>query len=569
MKKFTIFILFNIIFLSNIQSQEIRYYKIDAFKPSKHLLFNEYKYNGYWGLKNILNDSVVIEAKYDTLIYQSQGMAIVKENKKWGLIDIHNNTILRNIYDTIEELGLFQNIKFKLNNKYGLVDNRGKILFDTTYSNVYSIWNTSYYFLATNNLKKYTIIDTNGKMLSDFLFDCIYAITEYDFLFFFVLQIGDNYGIYNKDFKEIVPIRHNNIDILNYISYFIGFINKKGFLDTNKRDYLPIKYNWMSNKNFYLNYEPYYAKKDTLIEIEKNGKWGMANLKGDIIIPIIWDEIDKKEKFIKTTKIINGKKKVGIINFKNEIIIPHEYEHFGDFNDKYIIASKNNKVGVIDFNNKKTIDFNYTIIFFTNNTFQTRDSLKEITFLDSNNSNFLNKKFSKIYYIPQYEILKVCENGKYGLYNNLWKLIAPIKYEDIGESIKNGLYIAKINDKYDLYDTLGNNVTKVGYDLIIDNHAERMFYKDDNTLPYLVVKNKKFGFINHKGEKITEIEYDYFKRKDGLGIYNDWTLNITFVCKNNLYGMIDKTGKIIIPLKYTDNEIIELWDDLSNKNIIP
>lgn len=295
----------------------------------------------------------------------------------------------------------------------------------------------------------------------------------------------------------------------------------------------------------------------------------MANLNGKIIIPIIWDEIDKKEKFIETTKIINGKKKVGIINFKNEIIIPHEYDYFGGFNNKYIVATKNNKEGVIDFNNRTIVNFSYKLIFFTDNTFQTRDSLKEITFLDSNNSNFLNKKFSEVYQIELYKVLKVCKNGKYGLYDNFWNLIVPIKYEDIGESIRNGIFLAKMNGKYDLYDTLGNNITKAGYDLIIDNYVERMFYKDDFTLPYLVVKNKKFGFINHKGEKITEIEYDYIERKDGLGIYNDWTLNITFVCKNNLYGMIDKTGKIIIPIKYTDNEIIELWNDLSNKNIIP
>lgn len=570
MKKFTIFILFNIIFLSNIQSQEIRYYKIDAFKPSKHLLFNEYKHNGYWGLKNILNDSVIIEAKYDTLIYQSQGMAIVKENKKWGLIDIHNNVILKNIYDTIQLISHLACLKFKLNNKYGIVYYNGKILFDTTYSNIYQLWNTLNYFLVTNNQNKYAVIDTNGKMLSEYLYDKIEAFTENFELLYFLVQIKDKFGIYDKNFNEIIPIVYDNIELVKQKYFVVELNKKKGLLDSNNKIILAIDYNCIGDNLYYeLGCEPEYVKKDTLIEIKKNGKWGMANLNGKIIIPIIWDEIDKKEKFIETTKIINGKKKVGIINFKNEIVIAHEYEHFGDFNDKYIIASKNNKVGVIDFNNKKIIDFNYKIIFFTNNTFQTRDSLKEITFLDSNNSNFLNEYFSEAYHIEQYKILKVCKNGKYGLYDNLWKLIAPIKYEDIGESIRNGVYLAKMNGKYDLYDTLGHNVTKVGYDLIIDNHAERMFYKDDFTLPYLVVKNKKFGFINHKGEKITGMEYDYIERKDGLSICNnDWTINITFVCKNNLYGMIDKTGKIIISIKYTEEEIKDLWNDLSNKNII-
>lgn len=54
-------------------------------------------------------------------------------------------------------------------------------------------------------------------------------------------------------------------------------------------------------------------------------------------------------------------------------------------------------------------------------------------------------------------------------------------------------------------------------------------------------KTHLVGFINKRGEKIVDFQYDYVHP---FNAGKSWT------CRNGMWGLIDKTGEIIIPFKY-------------------
>lgn len=60
--------------------------------------------------------------------------------------------------------------------------------------------------------------------------------------------------------------------------------------------------------------------------------------------------------------------------------------------------------------------------------------------------------------------------------------------------------------------------------------------------PIRVMKDKKFGFYNEKGELLIPFEYEQASDfMDGIAIV-----------KKNKYGVIDKTGKMLLPYEYTN-----------------
>ena len=55
-------------------------------------------------------------------------------------------------------------------------------------------------------------------------------------------------------------------------------------------------------------------------------------------------------------------------------------------------------------------------------------------------------------------------------------------------------------------------------------------------------KDNKYGFINRKGEQVTDYEYDEVTEQNSYGY--------AAVKKDNLWGAIDKNGKLVCEIKY-------------------
>ena len=193
-----------------------------------------------------------------------------------------------------------------------------------------------YYILKTDN--KVILYDKNGKDVTNQVFgtsDISYidGISSYDKNDILLVRTSsDHYGLYDKNFNEIVKISNHVIERTNSENYF--FVGDSG------------------NSTFLENVGIY----------DKSGK---------LVIPNEYERLfllKNSDKMLFYAKIND---KCGIIDEKNNIIIPFEYDYVGDktmyygsylvldqivFNEHYILY-KNGKRGMVDSNNNIIIDF--------------------------------------------------------------------------------------------------------------------------------------------------------------------------------------------------------------------
>jgi len=130
----------------------------------------------------------------------------------------------------------------------------------------------------------------------------------------------------------------------------------------------------------------------------------------------------------------NGK--WGYVDYNNEVMIPLEYGHLGDFYDKLAYAEKNNKYGFIDALNNVIIDFQYD---WTSHFGSVQADGLQYTIVELDDKvGYINNKGElaiEYEYDFGYQFSKgiaiVKKGKKYGCINLKGKLIVPFEYENI------------------------------------------------------------------------------------------------------------------------------------------
>lgn len=118
------------------------------------------------------------------------------------------------------------------------------------------------------------------------------------------------------------------------------------------------------------------------------------------------------------------------------------------------------------------------------------------------------------------------------LVNSFW-IFQVSHYDRRIEKYSEGLTLVIKEKKYGFINRMGIEVIPLQYDYAVD-FAEGLA---------IVSKGVKFGFINIIGKEIIPFQYD-----DA----SSFSSGLARVQRNNLYGFIDKTGKEVIPLQYDD-----------------
>ena len=299
----------------------------------------------------------------------------------------------------------------------------------------------------------------------------------------------------------------------------------------------------------------------------ENGKYGLKNKKGDIIISPFYDWIDIR--FCNYTGLIFVRKnnKQGYIDRNNKVIIPIVYDHVGVFeDDEYLIAQLNNLFGVWDNKGNIIIDFIYEEINYISKEdgFKVKLNKKygyinvkgeiiipiEYPYLDNGwydglllaqNSDgkvgYLNKKneaffFNKYLSCSRFREGLAFVKSKYdyqthwpGRYKNKWGVI----------NIKGEIKIPCIFDYDSCFDNGYADVVFHGASIRISkNYAEPEIIKGDNG---------KFGLKNKEGKVFTSFIYDKIYKVSE---------NVFKVILNGFNGLIDYEGNILLKTQYKD-----------------
>lgn len=211
--------------------------------------------------------------------------------------------------------------------------------------------------------------------------------------------------------------------------------------------------------------------------------------------------------------------KEGIINQKNEIIVPFEYEYMQAMSDDtFLICNKDGEGKYI---------------------------------VDNNFNQISDKKFLEIltgydHITTDYFIASLDDENKEGLIDKFGNTIIDFKYKDLSmienPHNKSDFYLYAKND----YDKCG--IIDIEENVIVPFEYDRHFFEINNDYTTEMTKNGKWGVINIKTNEILvdflyEDIYSYYNRETTLAKYN------------GKYGVINKQGQSI---KYNLSDVKEI-----------
>ncbi|MBI3501300.1 MAG: WG repeat-containing protein [Bacteroidetes bacterium] len=277
--------------------------------------------------------------------------------------------------------------------------------------------------------------------------------------------------------------------------------------------------------------------KMNLLPVVQDGKWGFIDSLGNMQIPPTYDWADE---FSEGAAAVTRNEKSGYINKAGNIFIPLSYDETNSFHNGMAVVKKENKSGLISKTGKQILPLEFEDISGNEGEEKILLALKEgvYNYFDSKGKLLTGGKFEKAGDFSSGRAY-IVQNGQYGFINRKGEIIIPAVY-NWAESFKpNGTARVKLADKFGMIDTSGKSILQCEYDRI-DDFSEGLV---------LVVKNKKFGFADEKGNSVIPIKFDYSPEiSEVKGFQN----GLAKVEQNKKRGLINKSGNSYLPLEYDD-----------------
>ncbi len=183
------------------------------------------KQNGKYGYIDIKGNTV-IGFKYDDAYDFSNGMAKVKQNGKFGYVDRQGREIIPAVYDDGGEFS--ENLVWvKKDGKYGYLDTNGNVALPFEYEHAYNFTEGA---ASVKKGGKYGYIDRNGETVIDFKFAWSAEFHEGR------ARVGEKgrYGYIDRSGEIVIPMKYEQVLDFNderaavYYRDFGGIIDRDG-----------------------------------------------------------------------------------------------------------------------------------------------------------------------------------------------------------------------------------------------------------------------------------------------------------------------------------------------------
>ncbi|MBC7473576.1 MAG: WG repeat-containing protein [Candidatus Sericytochromatia bacterium] len=334
---------------------------------------------------------------------------IVSNQEKFGVINRFGDWIIKPIYENIvscSEDKIFDKkgyLLVKNNDKYGFIDTKNVVkipfLFDDLsnfdskgYAIAFTIRKTieapdliNMNVMCVSSINRCGIIDRKGNWVVPAIYDDITADSKmaiFDSKGFLKVRLGQNQGFVNRKGKLLTNFDdqstcHNFVNNMK-ISFLFDSITDSniincgyGIIDRKRNWVVPPVYDEIENYDGFLVDNELCDSLGFLL-VKKNNKWGFIDLKNEIKVPLVFDELtyfdihhhsiarlkdsiyDSESK--KYIEVYNS----GIIDRKGKWVLKPEYEIILPYRDSigvdnsfsdpkgYIMVRKNNKWGFLN-----------------------------------------------------------------------------------------------------------------------------------------------------------------------------------------------------------------------------
>lgn len=326
---------------------------------------------------------------------------------------------------------------------------------------------------------------------------------------------NNSWGFVDENGKEIIPL--GTYEFLNPIDEKNMILAKKngkdGYIDIHQNILIPFDYDDLG----------VFSSTNGLAPAKKNGKSGAINRKGETVVPFVYDKVNYF--YNSGLAIVIKDKKFGFVNALGEEILPTIYENVDQtMTDEFVLVSKNKKWAFFSNNGEQLTDFKF-------------DEVKQAYIME-------NGRNKDTYFKGGLAIVSIGNKTQF-LDKNLKEIIPLGKYDYVESLNKCGFGIVGKNKKYGIIDNKGNEIVRLDYDKV--EHPKRY----SNILELFVLeKNGTLQIFDANIKLIKEDILDYTWDKID---FDDYYLDVLLLKDNqNKFGIIDETGKVIIPFEFEE-----------------
>ncbi len=503
----------------------------------------------------------IISPKYDGGGHFKEGLARVMLNKKLGYIDLKGNEVIPPIYDNganfQEGLAVIM-----VNNKIGYIDRAGNEIVPPKYENAGDFQKgIAVVYLGG----KMGLIDKTGKELISPRFEGIYD--KYRDILVVKIKMDNRmlHGYISSAGKELTPVKYTNDLGSENFRHGLARVcvdSLCGLVDKNGVEVLPIIYKTIG-----------YFDDGRHAVVKRDGKYGTIDTLGKEIIKPLYEASFKFDKEGYASVKRNGK--YGMIDRTGKEVVKPVYDYVSSFDDGYAKVSVAGKYGIVDRAAREIVSLKYEKIniirVFDEVMFEVRNEKYKCGLVDKQGNEVMPLIFDEIKFFTgssQAVYFAVVMNGRHALINKAWERVTPWYEEMQYYSISSGMVPVRLDGKYGFFNVRTGKEIAPKYDdtksfmekefAVVSLGGERFKINENGDLlekvkyDYIhplkgglrtVIASKKWGAINEKGIEIIPLQYDYLSPDDeGLGYRS--------VQFNDKHGLIDRTGKIVIPIIY-------------------
>lgn len=373
--------------------------------------------------------NVQIPAKLEYVEQFKNGLAVATQNKKYGYIDKEGRTVIDFQYDEAYDFNHGRAVVVK-NDHYGLIDVMGNYILDPIYEDIGSYSEDLIYVQSEEGYRYHTLDGT------------VAFSTVYDEAFSFKNGIakvrkGDKIGYISTDGTFVVSVV--NGDLREFSDSLYVHEERTGM-------------NLLAMDGHYV-FEEKMDRIGVLSEqraiIEKGGKYGYINAKGEIKIPINYTTFSN---FMQFAKFENGHAiykqgdKYAMIDAKGDKVLPAIFIGIGRYGD-LIPITKGAGWGYTDqsVNLKIPYTYEYAHEFIKGTAIVENDGLSGL--INLKNEPVMEIEFETITRLKD-DLLLVKKAGLWGVYSTAGQELIKPKYQRISEFSEHILQLVAGNQIY-------------------------------------------------------------------------------------------------------------------------
>jgi hypothetical protein len=280
--------------------------------------------------------STILFLFLSTLIYSQNSITKIEENRfierrdnKFGITDSLKNVIIPFKYDFIEFKN--QRLIIRNNNLNGLFSIDNKELIPIEFEFILPRKNDR--FILWTKTSIFGLSDNNGKIKIPIKYKRVSSTENDDF---YITENRNNLnGIYDYNGKNIIPEEYKFYTVDKY-RIFATKDNKSQIIDIKNSENNII----LDEKIELIETVRHYAMGENLFQIiKKENKFGLINSKNETVIPIIYDEIKSSQSW--RYFIIKKNNKIGLINVNRTVTKEPIYDSI-ELRKEYIVLKRKN-----------------------------------------------------------------------------------------------------------------------------------------------------------------------------------------------------------------------------------